>query len=490
MKKKMIIPALVVSLCLSGCATTDKKSDEMSVATKENVKNEETKENDTYVCTDGEAHAIEVDGTEETYQNVTVKKSGDAEGDESDFYGTNAAVFATNGATLTLSGSEVTTDGKHANGVFSYGEGTVVNVSDTEINTSQANSGGIMVTGGGTLNAKNLTVTTQAGSSAPIRSDRGGGEMNVTGGTFKSYGSGSPAVYSTADINVEDATLYADVSEAVVVEGKNSVTITNSDVTGKNTTHNSDKADVYRNVMIYQSMSGDADDGKGTFTMTGGSLTSENGGMFFVTNTVAEINLENVEMKYDTDDLLRIEKAGWGNDGSNGGQVNFYANNQSLEGIVTVDDISVLNLYLQEGSAFEGSIASAGATYVELDDDSTWTLTADSEISGLTCDEDAIILNGYTLTVNGEEYVEGTESRGDAIEIKASASANKEQMSPPDGNMEMPKDGNAPDGKPEGMPEDMSSDMKDGGKPSDMNGGDQPPQIPGGNGNPPEKPNS
>lgn len=521
MQKKYVTPVLIVSLCLSSCLGGCSTVTDSTKNAKNNIKNNANENavvkevTETYTCNEGDAHAIEADGENEkngetgketTYQNVLVEKTGDSLGDDADFYGSNAAVFATNGATLNITDSEIKTDGVHANGVFSYGEGTTVNISNSTIETEKATSGGVMVTGGGTLNATNLTVTTQSGSSAAIRSDRGGGQLNVTGGTYKSYGSGSPAIYSTADINVEDAILYADIAEAVVVEGKNSVTITNSDVTGKNTTHNSDKADVYRNVMIYQSMSGDSEEGKGEFTMTGGKLTSENGGMFFVTNTIADINLENVDLNYASDDLLRIEKAGWGTDGTNGGQVTFNAKNQSLEGQVTVDDISVLNMYLKEKSSFEGSISSeknsddsdgssneksnessSGKIYVELDSDSTWTLTADSEISGLTCDEDAIQLNGYTLKVDGKVYKEGTKSTGEAIEIVAPTGNGGGQMqppqdgeNPPDGkmeppangekpsensNMEPPKNGEEPPAKPDGEDKQPPEQSKDGEQP-------------------------
>ncbi len=474
MKKKLIVSILILALCLSGCSAQTNSTKNMS------VDSQTDKETKTYTSDEGDSHALEVDGKEENFQSIEVRKTGDSDGDDADFYGTNAAVFATNGATLNILDSNIKTNGVHANGVFSYGEGTTLNISNSTIETEKATSGGIMVTGGGTLNATNLTVTTKAGSSAPIRSDRGGGQIIVKGGDYKSYGSGSPAIYSTADINVEEATLYADISEAVVVEGKNSVTITNSDVTGKNTTHNSDKADVYRNVMIYQSMSGDSEEGKGEFTMKGGKLTSKNGTMFFVTNTVADINLENVNLEYATDELLRIEKAGWGNEGSNGGQVTFNATKQTLKGNIIVDDISTLNLYLKDGSNFEGSITSGGKCYVELDSDSTWTLTADTEIDALTCDEDSIKLNGHVLKVNGKVYEEGTKSKGEAIEIMVSDSSITDRI---------PADGNEPPEKPEGMkdgkePPEKPEGMKDGNeppeKPEGMKDGKEPPEKPEG----------
>ena len=371
-------------------------------------------------------HAILEDGTTAEYNNITVSKTGDSEGDEADFYGENAAVLAQNGATLKITNADIHTDGTHANGVFSYGEGTTVDISDSTINTSSNCSGGIMTTGGGTMKASNLTVTTQGRSSAAIRSDRGGGTVTVSGGTYETNGMGSPAIYSTADITVKDAKLKANTSQGVVVEGKNSVTLENVDMTSNHTQKNSDKSDQYQAVMLYQSMSGDADEGVASFTMSGGSITNKNGGMFYVNNTVAEISLTDVALTYAADDFLRVEKAGWGNEGSNGGQVTFKAVNQKMEGLTTVDDISTLNLYLSDGSVYNGAIntnGAAGSVYVEIDDASTWTLSADSYISSLTCDVDAIDLNGHKLYINGKEYTEGTASTGTAVEAYKGTSA-------------------------------------------------------------------
>ncbi|MGI5990060.1 MAG: hypothetical protein ACOX78_07335 [Lachnospiraceae bacterium] len=380
-----------------------------------------------YENSEDDGHAILADGEDAEYDNITVTKTGSsASSEEADFYGYNAAVLAQNGATLTITNADITTSGSHANAVFAYGEGTTVNISDSTIYTTDNNSGGLMTTGGATMNATNLTVVTEGGSSAAIRSDRGGGTVNVTGGYYESNGSGSPAIYSTADVYVTGATLVSNAAQGVVVEGSNSVTLTDTDLTADNTVKNSDNSDTYQAVMLYQSMSGDASTGTSSFTMTGGTLTSENGGMFFVTNTDAEIQLENVELTYATDDLLRIEAAGWGTDGSNGGNVTFTAIDQDLEGIITVDDISTLNYYLTDGSSYEGAIntdGEAGDVYVELDGDSTWTLTGDSYITSLTCDADSIDLNGYTLYVNGVEYTEGTASSGSAVEAAERSSS-------------------------------------------------------------------
>ncbi|MCR4588559.1 MAG: hypothetical protein K5682_09160 [Lachnospiraceae bacterium] len=374
----------------------------------------------TYTSSTDEENAVLVDGNSVTLTNISVNKTGEASGDEADFYGVNAAVLATNGATLTITDSEVTTNGAHANGIFAYGEGTTVNVSDTVITTSSNCSGGIMTTGGATMNASDLTITTSGGSSAAIRSDRGGGDVNVEGGTYKTSGSGSPAIYSTADITVEDATLTATTSEAVVVEGGNSVTLVNCNTTGNNTKNS--QSSEYKNVLIYQSMSGDASNGTSSFTMTGGSMTANNGHMFFVTNTTCTINLSDVDFTYADGDFLRAAADAWGNSGSNGGQVTLNVTDQDIDGDITVDESSSLNFYLVD-SDYEGAISGGGEVYVQLDADSEWVLTGNTEIAALTCDEDAIDLNGYTLTVNGETYTEGTASEGEEVEMETSGSS-------------------------------------------------------------------
>jgi len=169
-----------------------------------------------------------------------------------------------------------------------------VKISDSTITTKGNNSGGIMTTGGATMKATNLKVTTSGNSSAPIRSDRGGGTVTVAGGTYKAFGVGSPAIYSTANITVSKATLSASKSEAVVIEGGNSVTLKNVKITGNNSKLNG-QSTVKTNVLIYQSMSGDASDGASKFTMTGGTMTAKTGVMFHVTNATTTINLSGVK---------------------------------------------------------------------------------------------------------------------------------------------------------------------------------------------------
>lgn len=373
---------------------------------------------------DGE-HVIEVDATTESYSNLSVEKTGDSEGDEADFYGENSAIFATNGATLDLDHLYINTDGTHANAVFSYGENTTVNISDSVIETSGNCSGGIMTTGSGTMNATNLNIHTTGNSSAAIRSDRGGGIVTVDGGSYITDGKGSPVVYSTADITVNDAYMESTSSQGIVVEGQNSVTLNDVELVASNVSKNSDKSDYYQAVMIYQSMSGDADEGLASFSMNNSSLLNKNGDIFFVNNTVATINLNNVAITNQDEEgvFLRAVAAGWGNSGSNGGHVTFNAYNQTIDGDIIVDEISSLNMYLKQSSVFNGSIQSEGDVYVEIENGSKWVLSADSYVSSLTCDESAIDLNGYKLYIDGVEYDGTSSSVGQAVVVEVSSSS-------------------------------------------------------------------
>ena len=240
----------------------------------------------------------------------------------------------------------------------------------------------------------------------------GGGTVTVDGGTYTTNGLGSPAIYSTADITVSDATLVSNLSEGVCIEGINSITLNDCDLTANNTDTNGN-ATFYDSIMIYQSMSGDADSGTSTFTMNGGSLTSMNGHVFHVTNTTAVINLEDVEIVNEDSDniLLSVCADGWTGD-NNTATVN--ASNQTLEGTILVGDDSELTLNLTNGSSFTGTISGeitnasgetvsteVGTVSVSIDTDSTWTLTADTYISSFDGDISSVNTNGYTLYVDG-----------------------------------------------------------------------------------------
>ena len=361
-------------------------------------------------------NALRVDGADVTLKDITVKKTAGSSSntEDGDFYGMNAALLATNGATVTSENAQVESSAQNGNGVFSYGEGTTVNISDSTITTTADNSGGIQTTGGGTTNASNLTVTTSGNSAAAIRSDRGGGTVHVDGGTYTSNGLNSPAVYSTADITVANALLTANSSEALVIEGQNSIALSDCTVSGAMTDRGTSSDENVHTVMIYQSMSGDAQVGTSTFTMEGGSLTGTAGDLFYVTNTHSVITLKGAALSNldETGALLRVvgnsASHGWGTAGSNGAQVELTAQAQTLEGNILVDTISTLSLTLEDGSEFTGTVniidnaqngtAVENNAVVTIGEGCTWTLTGDCAITSLT-NKGTLNLNGYTITL-------------------------------------------------------------------------------------------
>lgn len=378
------------------------------------IDSDSSADGETYSSTGDDENALRVDGATAELTNITINKTegSSSNADSGDFYGMNAGLLAQNGATVTIKNATVNTSVKNGNGVFSYGTGTTVNISDSTIRTTGDCSGGIQTTGGGTTNASNLDVETEGNSSAAIRSDRGGGTVNVKGGTYVTNGTGSPAVYSTADISVSDAALTANNSEAVVVEGKNSVSLTDCVITGNMTGTYQDDSENIHNIMIYQSMSGDAEVGEASFTAEGGSITAKSGDMFYITNTDCTISLKNVAFKLANEVFLRVEGnssgRGWGTEGSNGGDVVLNAENQEIEGQILVDEISSLKLSLTDGSTFTGSInpdGAEGTVDVTLSENSTWTLTGDSYVTSFTGSTDNITANGYHLYVNGEQVL-------------------------------------------------------------------------------------
>lgn len=341
--------------------------------------------------------ALISNGAEVTFSNDAISRtSSDSQGgDNSSFYGVGAAVLATDG-TAYVKDSTVTTDSKGGAGLFAYGDGTVY-VADTDITTQQDTSGGIHAAGGGT--------------------------MVVDGGTYTSNGVGSPAVYCTADIAVNNAELTANGSEAVCIEGLNSLRLYNSNLTGNMS--DDDQNDTTWTVILYQSMSGDSEVGNSTFQMDGGTITSKNGGLFYTTNTECTITLKDVDITYNDDNEFFLQctgnnnQRGWGQSGANGSDCNFTADSQDMKGNVIWDSISDLDFYMINGSTLEGAFVNDesnagnggdGYCNVVIDKDSTWTVTGDSTITSLSNAGTITDADGKTVSIvgtDGTTYVEG-----------------------------------------------------------------------------------
>ena len=380
---------------------------------------------ETYASTGSDENAVHVyEGAAVTLDNAAITRDSDDStgGDNSSFYGVGAAALVTDG-TLKINNSTITTDAKGGAGVFAYGSGTAY-VSDTSITTQQDTSGGIHVAGGGTLYAWDLDIETSGESSAAIRSDRGSGTMVVDGGSYTSNGIGSPAIYSTADITVNDAELTANGSEAICIEGLNTIRLFDCDLTGSMADNSQN--DCIWNVILYQSMSGDSEVGNSTFEMVGGSLTAKNGGMFYTTNTESTFLLQNVAITNADDSEFFLKctgnanQRGWGTTGQNGADCSFTARQQEMTGDVIWDSISQLDLYVLDGSTLTGAVlddesnagnGGDGYAALYLDSTSKWVVTGDSTVTSLYNAGTIVDANGNTVSVVGTDgtvYVQGT----------------------------------------------------------------------------------
>ena len=385
----------------------------------------------TYSSTTASQNALLVNTSGNVYLiNPTVTKSGGTSaGDEESFYGINSAVMCKGGGTTTISGANITTSAAGADGVFSYGgnattnatsgDGTTVVISDSTITTTGNGSGGIMTTGQGITQASNLTVNTSGASSAAIRSDRGGGTVTVDGGTYTTSGTGSPAIYATATITVNNATLTSTASQGVVNEGGNTVILNDCTLNASNASLGSQ--DYFRNgVFLYQSMSGDATDGASVFTMTGGTLNNTTGHVFHVTNTSAAITLEGVEIN-NTDAegvLISVCDDAWSGL-TNAATIN--AIDQTLEGTALVGSDSTLTISLPGSSVWTGHTSgsitshrnssavssSLGTVKLALSDSAVVVLDADCTVSSIS-GTGSINYNGHTLTVGSTSYTSGS----------------------------------------------------------------------------------
>ena len=377
-------------------------------------------EDQVFGSTGNDENALRVTGALVTLKNVEImKEEGTSSSTENgDFYGMNAALLATGGARVTIEDSSVHSAAPNGNGLFSYGKGTGIFAKNVTITTEGSHSGGLQTTGGALTEAENVTVSTAGNSSAAIRSDRGGGTVLVKGGTFRTEGYGSPAVYSTADISIEGADLSASRSEGAVIEGKNSIALKNCRMEGNMADTRvmggeTIKEENVHTVMIYQSMSGDAEEGPSAFSMEGGSLLSHKGDVFYVTNTDCTIQLDNVKIQNEdpAGALLRVSgnsgSRGWGKAGANGGRARFTVQNQQMEGNILVDSISHLTMTLGRNSDWTGALLQekndqghdkdAGAD-LTIEKGATWNMTADSTVRTLRS-EGKIVTNGHTLTV-------------------------------------------------------------------------------------------
>ncbi|HEX3039222.1 MAG TPA: right-handed parallel beta-helix repeat-containing protein [Caproiciproducens sp.] len=355
-----------------------------------------------------------------TLTDSTITTSGKTTSEEkSNFYGLNAAVQAQDKSSVTLKNTTITTTGDGANAIFAYGSGTSIKVDNVTINTSGDSSRGLDATYGGTVTANNVKISTKGIHCAALATDRGEGTVTVTDSTAVTAGKDSPAIYSTGTISASNSTLTATGAQALVVEGKNSITLTDCTATGYKE----------NGVMMYQSFSGDAATGTSKLNITGGSLTAKAGSLFFITNTDAEITLNHTALTGTGSLLSAAATSRWGTAGSNGGTVKLTANSQTLSGTVTADKISSVTLVLNQ-SALTSTLNKENTAKVmslTLDKSSTWNVTGTSYLTALT-DADTTLSN---IKDNGNTiYYDSANSANSCLNGKTIKLAGGGQLTP------------------------------------------------------------
>ena len=351
-----------------------------------------------------------------------ITKSGDdSNGDNCNFYGINSSVLSTGeGSEVYLSGSKISSTGEGNNGVFATDSGTAF-LNKVEIATAEGgNSRGLDATYGGVIYGNDLTISTAKDHCAALATDRGGGYISVTNSGLETAGSGSPLIYSTGDIEVDNVTGTSTGSQIAGIEGYNRIVINNSTLESTNdATSGSDP--IKDGVILYQSMSGDADTASSKsceFEAVDSTLKTaiSDGAMFYVTNTTADIILQNTTLDFDSDNVQLLNAAGnssngWGTAGKNGGNVTLTGIKQTLTGNVYTDDISSAEVELTEGSTWTGTSEGENNLTVIIDSTSKWVVTEDTTINDLNAADAAQIVDadGKTVTIvaDGETIVEG-----------------------------------------------------------------------------------
>ena len=351
-----------------------------------------------------------------------IRKSGDdSSGDNCNFYGINSSVLSKGeGSEVYLSDSKISSTGEGNNGVFATDSGTAY-LNGVEITTSKRSSSrGLDATYGGVIYGNDLTISTEKDHCAALATDRGGGYISVTNSSLSSAGSGSPLVYSTGDIELDNVTGTSSGSQITGIEGKNRIVINNSSLTSTN--DDISGSDPIKNgVILYQSTSGDADTASADaceFEAVDSELKTNisDGAMFYVTNTSANIVIQNTALDFDSENVDLINASGnssnnWGTEGKNGGTVTFTAIDETMSGNVNTDEISSVSMNLTDGSAWTGVSEGENKLDVTVDGSSTWVVTGDTTVENLSAADGAKIVdadgNTVTIKADGKTVSEG-----------------------------------------------------------------------------------
>lgn len=348
-----------------------------------------------------------------TLNGATLVKSGDSnDGDKCNFYGVNSILTAVGEDSIAyVTGSSLTSTSEGSNGMFAT-DGAEIYASGSSISTSKGNSRGLDATYSGEIYTNGMNISTNGNHCAALATDRGGGIVYTNGSSLKTGGSGSPLLYSTGTVAITGTTGKSTGSQIAGMEGLNTISIDSSEL--KSTVAGKTASDpIADGIIIYQSTSGDAESTTGErakFQSRKSTLSSsiESGSMFYLTNTSADIYLEDNEIDFDSSNAALLtamsnDSNNWGKSGSSGADVTLTGCNQELEGEVKTDTISSAKLYLINGTKWTGSTKtdsnsssdkSGDTVSVSIDEMSTWEVTKSCRVNALEVSSGAKIVDG------------------------------------------------------------------------------------------------
>lgn len=274
-------------------------------------------------------------------------------------------------STAVIDGTDITASSSGSNGVFATDSGTAL-VNDTSIETMADNSRGLDATYGGTILANKITADTQGDHSAIVATDRGGGSISLADATLSTVGSGSPLLYSTGDIQVNNVSGTSSGSQIAGMEGLNTILIKDSTlestVTGKTASDPIATASSSTSPPRATRKPAPASTPRSSRSIPHSAPPIGSGSMFYFTNTTADVVLQNTELDFDTDAATITDNAAAGS------------------GTGTASDAPIT---------------------VNVDGTSTWVVTKDTTISALNVASGG---DGNTVTIvaNGKTVVSGS----------------------------------------------------------------------------------
>ncbi len=394
------------------------------------------------------AHALEATSGDQNITDATFTKTGGPAGtppSEYEYRGTNSAVFLSNDAKITFTSIDLRSSARYAQGLFLLGSQTgspkpTASLADAKLLTLSEHSDGAynanasltitdsdIGTGRYATSSYSPAITTfgnhasttlanifawTSGDYSPVLKVYSADSATLTASSsdFYSHGKDSPVLYTTGRAQISVSVMSTDCSAGVVIDGNGQVSISSTSmylehITGKDTTHPA--------ILIGSSISGDA-----SFSMTGGSITTDKGDIFSVTGTKAAITLSGVNIA-NADSSANFLKAASGN--STTSTVTLTASGQSIAGNITANTGSSITANMSGNTVFYGSVNRNnpnGTVNVNLNTSNSeapvWYLTANSYVTSLT-NQGTIIAGSHKLYVNGTQYTSDTATAGGGV---------------------------------------------------------------------------